>query len=191
MMVTPTYIGFTAAPKLLGRLIRWASDAPVSHTFFAWGWSVEWGGIMTLGANPNGLTVAPLEHFAHSRPQLYKVVDPEVDLWEGVREYRDMIDCPYAYGALLGMGMVELARHLLRRRLANPFLSHATLFCSEYVTRLMKAGRVKMPSPPPAAGSTDPGQVLRIVLASKQFKEEKLVPVVNSRTGQVLRLGPA
>lgn len=159
-------VGFTAAPGLLGRLIRTAEGgAPVSHAFLSWD-DAYFGGRMTLGANWNGLTVEPFEELADDRPMLYRAA---FDLWPGIARLRRYINRPYDYAALFGMTVVEAEKLLAHRIARNPLCHRADFFCSEFVIAVMRAAGYD-PLPGVPQGSVDPADLLRAVLKSDRFQ---------------------
>jgi|SRR5579875_1251099 len=159
-------VGFTAAPSLIGALIRAAEgNAPVSHAFLAWD-DPCFGGRMTLGANWNGLTVEPFEALMGERPMLYRA---DFDLWRGIARLRRYINQPYDYAALFGMTVVEAEKLLAHRLARNPFCHRSDFFCSEYVIAVLRAaGQDLLPGVP--QGSVDPADLLRAVLQSPHFR---------------------
>jgi hypothetical protein len=159
-------VGFTAAPGLIGTLIRAAEGgAPASHAFLAWE-DPCFGGRMTLGANWNGLTVEPFEALVNDRPMLYRA---DFDLWGGIARLRRYINRPYDYGALFGMTLVEAEKLLAHRIARNPFCHRSDFFCSEFVIAVIRsAGHELLPGV--QQGSVDPADLLRAVLKSPQFQ---------------------
>lgn len=149
----PVGVGFTAAPGILGNIIRWASDSDVSHTFLFW--DDPWFGCqMTLGANANGITLQPLSRMALDKPTLYRGTN---DLWPGIIHYIDLINSPYGYASLLEMSVVEAERHLFLRAGARP-PDQARVICSTYVSLVLrKSGDNILPEV--EARRIDPGQV--------------------------------
>ncbi|HLH76103.1 MAG TPA: hypothetical protein VKV28_04775 [Candidatus Binataceae bacterium] len=159
-------VGFSAAPGLLGALIRSAEGGgAVSHAFLAWD-DPCFGGRMTLGANWNGLTLEPFEAMAGERRRLYLA---NFDLWPGIARLRRYINRPYDYAALFGMTWVEAEKLLAHRLARNPLCHKSDFFCSEYVTAVIRASGYDL-LPGVAQGSVDPEQLLDAVLASPEFR---------------------
>jgi hypothetical protein len=115
-------------------LIRWYTNSDISHALIAW-WNSEFDTVMTLGAQSNGLTVETLDTFL-AAGNVIKYVFTAPGLWVGARKNRDLIDCPYDYYGLIGMGAVEAWQHWTKSWINNPLSSKRALFCSAYAQKI-------------------------------------------------------
>lgn len=129
-------VGFSTNPKnLLSRIIRWATDSKVSHTFFI----VDWcGSEVIVEAHWNGFRVLDFKQWKRDKPgQLVAIVEPSDDLTPGFEALIPYLGQPYDFGGLVGMACVLFCWRFLKRKVANPWDSHKALFCSEAVAQVL------------------------------------------------------
>jgi hypothetical protein len=122
-------IGFSTSQLWISRVIRWATGAPVSHTFLILLGS-DFGCPVVLQEAWQGLTIQTLDNFKAAGNTVLAVIDPVVPLNAGLAAVAPLLGTQYGYLQLVGAGLVRLLR-LLGKKAKNPFRSTRSLFCSE------------------------------------------------------------
>ena len=148
----PTIYACFSQSRGLGDLIRRFTGGDVNHAFLKW-LDPTFGTWLTLGANANGLTIETLSKFPDKIMHVYEFPSP--GLVKGLRAKANLLNSPYDYAGLIGMSLVEINDHLLERMVANPTLDYHKLFCSEYVTEVIRASGINI-LPKWLPGSVDP-----------------------------------
>jgi len=139
---------FSTNPKnILSRIIRRFTKSKCSHVALL---TDEFLGIQcVMEATLVGVALTPLQTFLARGNVIVDVVEPEVDLREGLRATAQLLAAAYDFSGLLGMLFVYLGR-ALHKRWRNPWRTSTSMFCSELVTRAMQAASY------PGADQLDP-----------------------------------
>lgn len=124
-------VGFSTTNLFISRLIRWATDAPVSHAWFEYT-DHDMGGRWVLEAGPAGVVRVPFERVAQGWMNVNRFILPHHDLMVGIRAAAQRCGNKYGFLQAGGVGI----RALLRRmgyRIRNPFANRKKEICSELV----------------------------------------------------------
>lgn len=168
------YVGFSEGQGWLPKLIRVFAGGAVNHAFLAWqdlhlGWVV-------LGANVNGVTLDTWSNFVKTRrvPAIFRAANPAQSLWLGLGALRNDINARYDTRALVGMGLVEIARRVFDSKIANPFDDNRTeVFCSEFATMVIRGSGFKF-LPDYAPDTIDPQQMMHELARRSDFVQGPL-----------------
>jgi hypothetical protein len=125
---------FSTTTKLLSRIIRWFTQAPVSHCSFLY-FDVDFGREMVLEATLEGVRIIPLEVF-QKHNIVVKTFIPRHDLKPGLAKAGSILGAAYDFTGLLGMLWVLLGRWF-KKKWQNPLDNVHSLFCSEFVARVL------------------------------------------------------
>jgi hypothetical protein len=167
----PLYIGFATNKSWLAGAIEWFSGSDVDHAMFLW--RDPQLGVLTLGANANGLTVGSLKEYLAAGNEI-PYVFTAADLWTGLAKYFDeWINRPYDYAGLLGMSWVETIYWVTGRYVMNPLSARRKIFCSAFAAMVER-----VPYPAVLAGeserSIDPGALKQWDLQDAAFYRKAL-----------------
>ena len=170
---TPLYVGFSQGRGLVPNLIQLFTGRGVNHAFFAWedphiGW-------LALGANANGVTVDAWHTFTQNRyvPALFSE-RYEQHLWDGLAKLRDKLNEKYAFLALAGMSIVEIAR-VHQKFIANPLPQWHATFCSQFVVDVMRAALYEVLGNQPS-NTIDPRQLMHWMAGQPDLFTERSAP---------------
>ncbi len=165
-MDTGLYVGFSSRGGLLPRLIRIFTGGAVNHAFLCWEDSTL--GWVVLGANTNGVTLDTWSNFTATRkvPAIFKPVNGT--LRTGLRALKESINAKYSTAGLVGMSVVEIARHLFNQRVANPLDVRGELFCSQFATMVIRASGYEF-LPEWAADTIDPQEMMHELARRADF----------------------
>jgi hypothetical protein len=89
---------------------------------------------MVMEATQGGIKITP---FSQHEGSTIKVFTPKYPLDAGLAKAVDWLGEGYDYMGLFGMAWVEFGRWL-GRKWRNPLRSSKTMFCSEFVVRVMQ-----------------------------------------------------
>lgn len=126
-------IGFSTTDKLISRIIRWATNSPVSHTFVLFD---VYGIPMVLEAAFEETRLKPYAYFTNGNNIVatFDVVCSD----EAIKMLLLNLSTPYDFGGLFGFFFVQVGR-FLRQKWHNPWDNRQALFCSELITGWLKA----------------------------------------------------
>lgn len=174
------YVGVSAAPDLIGEVIREFEDSPANHAFLAYedthtGWRA-------LGANLNGVTEDSWDNFVRSRKVLglWRPRNPPA-LWVGLTKLKDDLNEKYSIAGLVGMSVVEVAARLFHyhvRNLLGDLFRHE-LFCSQFAAEIIRASGYVFAGEQPA-DTIDPGEILSMLPRDGRFVAIEKMPGINS-----------
>ncbi len=144
-MTQPTlFCGFSismggALSRLEGDLIRdfedGGGDAP-NHAFLFWQ-DPPTGAWLTRGANARGIEDLEMSVFLKDRA-IVRVFAPKFDLWADLRLHVADLGEHYNYRGLFGMAFVEILERLRKRPCANLLSARDEVFCSEWISELVR-----------------------------------------------------
>ena len=129
-------IGFSTTTNWLSRLIRWFTQASVSHAWLLY-FDVDFGGReMVLEATLEGVRIIPFEIFK-KKNIIVKITTPSHDLKRGLALAGDTLGSGYDFTGLFGMLWVTLGRWF-KKKWKNPWERPHSMFCSEFVAQVLK-----------------------------------------------------
>lgn len=131
-----TRVGFSTSKGPLSAVIRRVMRSPSSHAFLIY-YDEDLGTDMVLEAVGEGFHLITLERVKKTST-VVEVIDLKRSLNQGLAFLAGWLGTRYDTAGLLGMGWV-LAGRAIRRRWRNPFGSSKSMFCSEAITRALKA----------------------------------------------------
>lgn len=127
-------IGFSTSNSWVSRLIRWATDSDVSHTFLL----VEIDGIEFVAeASFSGFRLILMRNWIRGN-EIVDIIEPLVPLDKGWLVAEDWLGESYSWTGLIGYGWVVIGRKL-KRKFHNPIHESKSLFCSEANTKVIQA----------------------------------------------------
>jgi len=161
-------IGFSSSHGI-GQVIRFFTGGDVNHCFIKYIHPV-YGLPMVLGANPNGLTEAPLRDFLKDHQIVHTFKPLLYPLTLGLQKNADWLNKPYDYAGLIGMAEVEAVRRIAGWQIKNPLLDRHRLFCSEFGAKVAReSGYAVLPGV--EAGAIDPEELCKAMLAAPAWFE--------------------
>lgn len=134
MSPLPYRIGFSTTTHLLSRVIRWFTDAAVSHAWVLY-YDEDFDCDCVLEFTEGGCRITTYASF-QKKNKIVKVWTPQCSIRTGFTKMREWLDAGYDYLGLFGMIWVQLGRWL-HRKWKNPWASSKKAFCSEGVARVL------------------------------------------------------
>lgn len=128
-------IGFSTTKNWLSRIIRWFTQASVSHAWLLY-FDVDFGQDMVLESTLEGVRIIPYEVFKKNN-LIVKVAIPSQDLKIGLVKAGETLGSNYDFTGLFGMLWVMFGRWL-RKKWRNPMERPHSMFCSEFVAQVLK-----------------------------------------------------
>jgi hypothetical protein len=128
-------VGFSTTKAWLSRLIRWFTDASVSHAWILY-FDLDFGREMVLEATLEGVRIIPYEVFQQHNT-IIKVCIPSHSLKQGFAKVGETLGAAYDFGGLFGMLWVLFGRWC-KKKLKNPWNRTQAMFCSEFVAQVLR-----------------------------------------------------
>lgn len=125
-------IGFSTTDKILSKVIRKITGAPVSHCWFLF---QAHGKEFILQADIGGVRITPYSKWK-KKWKIIDIVTPKYPL--DLSPAWDVLDENYDYGGLIGNAWVYLGM-LFKKKWKNPLENARALFCSELVLDVLQA----------------------------------------------------
>jgi hypothetical protein len=156
----------SASDTAIGRAIRRITASPVNHAFILYE-SRLWGGWWAAQIGPKGV-----EKLAASKVRkecsTVECYEYRGDLSPGLVACRNMVGEAYDFLGVAGFLVKLAAWRVARRKIKNPWHLQNAEFCSEFVSRILKAAAVDgfADCDPP---SMAPGDVRDLVQANDRF----------------------
>lgn len=124
------------------KIIQKALDQPINHALILYQDPV-WGGIFAAEINAEGLSLIPFE-IANKRFDFIEIWECSIDLLPGLTSTRLMIGSKYDWlGMLAGLFRI-LWWKVSGQIIEQPVHSVDRVFCSEYVSQVIKSAKVPM-----------------------------------------------
>jgi hypothetical protein len=123
-------IGFSTTNQWISRLIRWVTDAEVSHVFLIYN-DNKLDQDMVLDVAFSGYRVLPLDLFARHNTIVH-VVEPAVDLTPGMRVVARWLGRPYDWRAFVAFS------RWFRSLRNNPTENPKAIICTEVVVHALR-----------------------------------------------------
>ena len=130
-------IGFSTSSSLLSRIIRWATNSKVSHSYAVFDTD---GGRLVIHSNISGVNTDHYIKFMklHDIISEYAILVSEDLVKKACTCGMEKLDASYDFCALIGFGWVVLNR-LMGRKIRNPFRNKSAYFCSELILMMLRA----------------------------------------------------
>lgn len=161
-MESIVWVGFSTHKKHpISKLIRWLTKSKASHTWLMF-YDKVFDTPLVMEATTEGLRLIPYDIFV-THNEIVDVINPGVDLTPGLRALTPILGSRYDFSGLLGMTIVLVGRWF-KRKWRNPCHSTSTMFCSEFVVRVLQAsGDTRTAST--EADMTSPQDLYNLLLA--------------------------
>lgn len=134
MSPIPIRVGFSTTSHWTSRLIRWFTNAVVSHAWVLY-WDEDFETECVLEFTEGGCRITTYVGFK-KKNQIVKVWTPTKSLRPGFVKMATHLEEGYDYLGLFGMAWVMLGRWL-KHKWKNPLASSSKAFCSEAVVQVL------------------------------------------------------
>lgn len=126
----------SATDQWYGRLIRWATRSRVNHAFVAFKMD-EFKQWMAIQIDERGVVITTLKDVLDETVYVDGFTC-ERDLWAGVLKQMRMFGWRYDWLGVVGFAWKILLYRLFRVDIRNAMQQKAALFCSEFVSQILK-----------------------------------------------------
>ena len=132
-----TRVGFsTRKTNLASRVIRWITKSRASHAFLVY-FDSEWDADFVMEATDGGVKITPYAKFQKNN-DIVGLFVPRHPLDVGLKKAAtEWLGEHFDYTGILGMIFVYLG-HWLKMKWRNPFAASNSMFCSEFVARVLR-----------------------------------------------------
>jgi hypothetical protein len=132
------YVGFSRTETLLSRLLRWITNAEVSHAFLV---IEQYGKLWYLGAEAQGIVMLPMSRYEKKNTVfIYPVIGLTDTHISTIME--SYLGEAYDYGGLFGAIFPQVGRWF-KRKWKNPFANPKATICSEFVTLALQEADIQ------------------------------------------------
>jgi hypothetical protein len=131
-------IGFATAAGEVSKIIRDATESPVSHVYIVFDGDDPLLPDVVFEANKGSFRMGTRALIVRQGAIIVSEIPVDVPIPAAMAWCKRMFGTPYSYSGLFGEAWVQLGR-LFRQRWRNPFASPHTMFCSEAATYMLSA----------------------------------------------------